>query len=53
MIVLHEGIANAIIKEMEAPSASPRTFIENINTSLYPLLEPDPFATSNKSLMTT
>ncbi len=27
MIVLHEGIANTLIKEMDAPSASPRAFL--------------------------
>ena len=53
MIALNEGIAIAIIKEMEVSSASPRAFLENITTSLYPLLEPGQFTTSNKSLMTT
>ena len=53
MIALHEGIAIAIIKEMEDSSASPRAFPENITTSLYPLLEPGQFTTSNKGLMTT
>ncbi len=53
MIALQEGIASAIIKEMEDSSASPRAFPENITTSLYPLLEPGRFTTSNKILMTT
>ena len=52
MIALQEGIAIAIIKEMEDSSASPRAFPENITTSLYPLLEPGRL-TSNKILMTT
>ena len=30
----------------------PEHFFENINTSLYPLLEPAQFTMSNKSLMT-
>ena len=52
MIVLHEGIDNAIIKEIEVLSTSPRAIFENNNTSPYPLLEPAQFTMSSKSLMT-
>ena len=36
---------DAIIKEMDVPSASPGAFLENVNASLYSLLEPGQFAT--------